>query len=207
MTLSPDNFRFLSPSAIREIEKQTKEEIFYKEKRVHSYQTILSEGRSLGLASRMISTTSPLWEEVHFDPEDKLFKLKGSKRSVTGREIAESFVVDSTKFGSTFYPISGDVRGVGLEQLILFVKDEAQKKYFPYARFKIRSTLKQDKLSEDQAARVSDPTIIFHVNFKSLLEISDPETENLPADYLSNYSAQGIYERAFKGGSANIFVI
>lgn len=203
--LNPDNFYFLSPGAQKVIDRQTRDEVFFGNPMPHSYQTICKEKRSFAIAARMIPTITPPLNEVRV--VNNTFQLTGRQRSYTGEEIARAYVDDAKKFGATYFPIPGKIRGDGIEQLIIFTKPTPEDRYLPFARFKVGHRVTSSDISVQMAVYISDPTVIRNATFQTLITISSPETDNLPTDFLSNYSAESVYDRSFLGGQSIVFVI
>lgn len=203
--LNPDNFYFLSPRAQKAIDRQTRDEVYFGTPMPHSYQTICKEKRSFAIAARMIPSITPPLDEVRV--VNNAFQITGAQRSYTGEKIARAYVEDAKKFGSTFFPIPGIIRGDGIEQLIIFTKSTLEGRYLPFARFNVGHRFACSNISVEMADYISDPTVIKNATFQTLISISNPETDNLPTDYLSNYSAESIYDRSFLGGQSIIFVI
>ncbi len=206
MALSYNDFNFLSKVARDKIISETFLEIESGVCQPHSYQTITKEGRDFSIGARMISTSTDNWE-IYILKNGKIIPT-GSYKSFTGKMIADIFVDSVNRYGKTYYPLTGDFTKIeGLNQLVIFVKDRTRNKYLPYARFIISEIIKQDQLSIQQATFVTDITPIIHYEFKTLLELKEVETQNLPLDFLGNTSGVGVYQRAFKGCSSNILMI
>lgn len=196
----------LPAKARNSIINSTLKQIFDNREYPHSLQTIVSEQRELSIASRMIS--KPL-EFPRYILNSKKEIEKQGQVILSGEDIADIFIDSIKKFGHTYYPITGDWRHIPVEYLILFTK--VNNIYVPYARFRIENV---EESSPEEVIKklnilekMTDITLIMNYKFKSLIKISDVETENLPKTFLGINSGIDIYECAFKGRNPNIVVI
>lgn len=211
--LKPGQFHLLSPAVQRVIDRETREEIYYagnaREPMNHSYQSIVRQGRSLSIATRVRSTVTPLYNEVRIVNDQ--FVLTGAQRSYTGEQIAQSYVNDASKFPETYYPYNGRITTDEMEQLILFTKPSPDDRYVPFARFIAGAPILCTSITVKEVEKhFSDPTVILNTTYQTLIPISCPELYNvdnqLPRDFLTLKSGRSIYE-SFKGGQAVIFCI
>ena len=197
----------LSPLARNEIYEQTMAEIKTKSCMPHSYQTLLKENRAFSVGVRM-SSSDRLFDQ-HKLQAGKLTPT-GNLVSYSGSQIADIFVNSVRQNHTCWFPLSGDFSNVfGLKYLYLFSKIAYTntRKYIPFARFTISSVLKQEELTEQQLKTFTDPTLIAYCNFKSVFEITDVKTNDLPQDYLGNASATSVYARAFRGQNPYVLMI
>lgn len=173
-----------------------------------SFQTIKAEGRKPALAMRM--TSKPIeWEQAEI--EGNKLKGTGKKKSYSGKEIADIYIKSVKKNGYTFFPVTGTLPSKkGIEQIILFVKELVnEQKYLPYARFEVIDFINSNKMTKSEYSTLTDVTPLFGENTKYsiLLKIESVVVTGLAENYLGNASAEGIYEKAFKGASPIIICI
>lgn len=141
-----------------------------------------------------------------FERQDGKTVAVGSSKRYSGKDIADIYIQSVKLLEKSYYPISGDWSNTGAKQLILFVKDSNLKKYIPYARFEIASSM-TTSMETKHFDCLSDITPFCYSNYKTVLEITHVETENSPTDFIGNNSSLPIYELAFKGPSAKILMI
>lgn len=200
-----DELDFLTGAARNEIIKETLLEIKTKTRQPHSYQSILAQSRGYSVGIRL-SSTARLFE-THILTDDKLVPT-GKMLYYSGRDIGDVFVKSALLSGKTYFPVSGDYSRIeGLRYLYLFSRTPQAKAYQPIAKFEIVAITSQEQLDLLQMRTLTDPTPFAYSTFKTIFEIANVETDNLPEDMLGNASGISIYERAFKGQNPAVFMI
>ena len=169
----------------------------------HSFDDIVSQNRHLAIAARMTSKPQQ-WEQVSVD-ENGNVKGTGKIQAYTGIDIAEIFVESVKQNGYAYYPLTGDWRKTGVDQLVLFVK--AKDGYVPYARFEIEDIELNTVLSAKHILSLIDATPALACKHKSVLKIFNVQTENLPVSYLGLRSGAELQDSAFKGSAPNVMMI
>lgn len=200
--MKQEDLLFLSKGTRDLIQNHTYEEILKDEKQKHSLQTIVAENRQIAIGARMTSRPITLSQ---FERQEGKTVAVGSSKRYSGKDIADIYVQSVKMHGKSYYPIAGDWINTGVSQLILFVKDSNLKKYIPYARFGISHFL--TTMETEQFDCLTDITPFCFSTYKTVLEITNVETQNLPSDFIGNNSSLSIYDLAFKGPSANILMI
>lgn len=200
-----DELDFLTGAARNEIIQETLIEIKTNTRQPHSYQSIISQNRGFSVGIRL-SATDRLFE-THILTDDKLVPT-GHMLYWSGRDIGDVFVQSVLKSGKTYFPISGDYSRIeGLRYLYLFSRMPQAKAYQPFAKFEIVAITSQEQLDLPQMRTLTDPTTFAYSTFKTIFEITNVETDNLPEDMLGNASGISIYDRAFKGQNPAVFMI
>lgn len=92
-----------------------------------------------------------------------------------------------------------------MKQLVLFVKRETG--YIPYARFDIEDKDHNEKLTKEHVDTLVDPTPALNCTHKTVLKLTNVQTEDLPKNYIGLRSGEDVYKVAFKGSSPNVMVI
>ncbi len=198
-----EKYPILTKQACEKIIDETIQEIDTGIPSDFSFQAIIREGRKPALAARMTSKVL-VFQRARLG-QDGLISIEGTQR-YSGQNIADIFVNSVRTSSYTFYPITGTLPTQGgLEQLILFVK--GKEKYEPYARFNITDIKYITAITNSMASTLVDVTPIFNMHYTSVLKIENVVTNNLPQNYLGNASAEGIYQKAFKGAAPVIVCI
>ncbi len=169
---------------------------------MHSINSIIDQGRDIAIGSRM--TSKPMKWRMFQHLDGNLVDSENVKK-YSGKDIAQIFIDSAKLNGKTFYPIAGDWRNLGVNQLVLFVKNG--QKYLPYARFDVKSIQIKSRMSPEEMTTLVDVTPLAYCTYKSILEIELRDESNLPEDYIGNRSGTSIYCVAFKGSSPNILII
>lgn len=169
----------------------------------HSFDDIVKNNRHIGIAARMTSKPQQ-WEEVNTDSNGGV-NYTGKIKAYTGQDIADIFVNSVKLNGFSFYPLTGDWRTVGVVQLVLFVK--TAEGYCPYARFDIDAVELNNELTAEHLSKLTDATPALHFNHKSILRISNVQTDNLPQLFLGLRSGTELQQTAFKGSAPNVMMI
>lgn len=163
----------------------------------HSINTIVSQGRDIGVAHRL--TTKPLTFRV-FDTNGAPTNIL---RPYTAGDIVDIFTDSANRFGETYYPISGDVRTWQWTpcSLVLFTRNK-QRRQIPTMKFTIREIIKCDAMTPDMLAHLTDVTPVFNMTYKTVLKISDPVCDFAPdQSYIGLTSGVDIYASAFRGSN------
>lgn len=155
----------------------------------HSLQTIHAQGRSLAIAARLFAKGTIMVNNV----------------PMNSTEIADTLIASVQQNGYTYYPMTGDWKDTGVEQLVLFLKNGDT--YQPYVRFRINEICRQTTPPADFAECSTNPHLLTPFRYKSLLKISDAEITNLPPTYLGITSGMDIYQMAFKGSAPNVLIL
>ncbi len=169
----------------------------------HSFDDIVKENRHIGIAARMTSKPQQ-WKEVRTDSDGDI-SYTGNIKAYTGQDIADIFINSVKLYGYSFYPLTGDWRKSNVTQLVLFVKISGV--YCPYARFEIDAVVLNDKLTSTHLSKLTDPTPALNCTHKSLLQISEVQTNNLPQLFLGLRSGTELQQSAFKGSAPNVIMI
>ncbi len=197
---------YLSKAVKDLIQEETYQEIITGKQYKHSLQTITKENRTVAVGARM--TSRPFnWNQFTLNLNNSQIVATGSSCKYTGKDIADIFINSVLKHGNSYYPLPGDWRKNGVQQLVLFIKDNAAKRYVPYARFSIDEIISSSRMTAAQLANIIDITPVCYCQYKTVLHISDVQTTNLPTDYIGNNSGVSIYDLAFSGSSPNILMI
>ena len=168
----------------------------------HSLCDIVKQNRHLAIAARM--TSKPLqWYYRTLDTKGNI--TCSELKAYTGADVAQIFVESVQKNKFCYYPLTGNWKDTGVQQLVLFVKTKGT--YMPYARFHIDDIVPNTQMTANQLSTLVDITPALNCKHKSLLKISEVETENLPSNFLGLRSGKDLYEVAFKGSSPNIMMI
>lgn len=157
----------------------------------HSLQTILRQNRMLSVGCRMLGRGT----------------VTVNGKSLTGKDIADIYVESVRRYGTSYYPLTGDWTKTDVKQLVLFVKKS--NKYLPYARFAIEEVILSDAQPDDFNQHCTETDFMKNGGFryKTILKISDVQTTDLPESFIGVRSGMDIYESAFHGSSPNIFIL
>ena len=198
-----EKYPILTKQAYEKIIDETMQEIDTGVPSDFSFQTIIREGRKPALAARMASKVL-VFQRAGLGQNG--LSLIGGTQRYSGQNIADVFINSVRAHSYTFYPITGTLPvQAGLKYLILFVKDKDR--YQPYARFDIIDIKYTNSITASMASTLIDVTPIFNMRYHSVLKIENVVTTNLPQNYLGNASAEGIYQKAFKGAAPVIVCI
>ena len=166
----------------------------------HSYKQILEQNREPAIAARM--TSRPLaFNRCTVATNGSISYAAPTKYS--GADIA-NIIIESAKQSAKplCYPLTGgNWSKINIKQLYLFVNKKA------VARFEVDSIKTCTQLTTDELIAYTDPTPVLHCTFKSVAYIKNVTTDNLPQDFIGNYSGLPIKESALKGSSPLIYIL
>lgn len=167
----------------------------------HSYNKIIEQHRKPAIAARM--TSRPLTFNKCTVLDDGAI-LQGDPVKYCGMDIA-NIIIDSARKSDKpiYYPLTGGnwSKIDNIRLLYLFVGGKA------VARFEVDVIQNRTQLTADELKAYVDPTPILHTTFKSVAVIHSVTTDNLPQDFLGNYSGLSIKESALKGSSPLIYIL
>lgn len=191
--LKIETFQSLQKSAREAIIRATFNELTTGVKEAHSLMTIKQENRDLAVGCRMIG---------------KGYHFSSNNIKYDGKDTADIFIDSVKKFGKTYYRLRGDWTNTNVKQLILFVKSN-NSIYQPYARFDIRECkITNDVITTNKLAQYCTvPEVYDTMPHKTLLEITNVQTTDLPKSFMGITSGKDIYDKAFKGGAPSILMI
>lgn len=167
----------------------------------HSYRKIVEQNRKPAIAARMTS------KPVKFNKCIVLNNggiVQGEPIKYCGMDIA-NIIIDSARKSNEpiCYPLTGGnwSKIDNIRLLYLFVSGKA------VARFEVEKIDNRTQLTVEELQAYVDPTPILHTTFKSVAVIHSVTTDNLPQDFLGNYSGLPIKESALKGSSPLIYIL
>lgn len=169
--------------------ENTFNEIYTEKPQLHSLQSIVAQNRMLAVGCRMIGRGT----------------ITMNGKEFTGKDVADVYIESVTKNTKCYYPLTGDWTETDVKQLILFVKTNGA--YIPYARFDIDDIIKTDKQPANFNKYCVEPNFLNDFHYKTLLIISNVQTDNLPKSFIGVRSGMDIYDRAFHGSSPNILIL
>jgi hypothetical protein len=166
----------------------------------HSYKKIIEENREPAIAARM--TSRPFIFNRCTVASDGSITL-GVPTKYSGADIANIIIESVQKSKMPIcYPLTGGNWSKSIiRQLYLLIKGKA------VARFEVKSIEPSTQLTVAELMAYTDPTPILHCTFKSVAYITNVTTENLPQDFLGNYSGLPIKDSALKGSSPLIYIL
>lgn len=164
----------------------------------HSYSQIIKQEREPAIAARMLSKPKA-FPKCSLNNNGSI-TMAPSPTIYDAKAIVKIFVDSVTQNGQAPYPLTGDWSKTLVKQLYLFISGTA------VARFTIKSVQKgQIPLSDFQ--NLLDPTIVLHMTYKSYAIITDVKTNNLPQDFIGNYSGMSVHKTSFKGSAPLVYII
>ncbi|MDE6425209.1 MAG: hypothetical protein K2K89_03605 [Ruminococcus sp.] len=157
----------------------------------HSYSAIIRQKREPAIAARMVSRPVTLMK-YSYDAAGNLISHGATSYNAT--QIV-NIIVESVRQNTTPlpYPLTGDWTNYPVNQLYLFIRGKA------CARFTVKEVSKSNGISTAELQKFTDPSPIIASTYKSVAYITDVVTDNLPDDFLGNFSGISVKDSAFKG--------
>lgn len=198
--LSYEAFKSMSPALRETINRCSYDEACGIEVN-HSYRKIIEQNREPAVAARM--TSRPFtFNRCTVAADGSISYAAPTKYS--GADIA-NIIIESAKLSTKplCYPLTGGnwSKNKNITLLYLFVNGKA------VARFEVDSIKTCTQLTTNELMAYTDPTPVLHCTFKSVAYIKNVTTDNLPQDFLGNYSGLPIKDSALKGSSPLIYIL
>lgn len=193
-----DDLKTMSPSIRNAVDSDNYDEALGKQVN-NSYSQILKQEREPAILARM--TGKPLQFTQITILDDGLIRM-GEPKIYTGSDIADIIISSVQKSKEICYPLTGSSWcNKIVKQLYLLVKGKV------VARFDVKRIEPRKELTIEEKLAYTDATVICNCRHLSVAIISNPKTDNLPQDFLGNYSGKSIRESALKGSCPNIYVL